>query len=61
MTFKEVMTQVSRFNTLTSAQSYSVRCPKTMFIVLGDNNQYWVATWRYASWLVKNGYEMMGA
>lgn len=56
-----MMTQVGKFNTLASAQSYSARCSKTMFIVLGDDNQYWVATWRYASWLVKNGYEMLEA
>lgn len=61
MTFNTVMTQVSKFNTIEMAQSYVDRNAKTLFIVLGDNCEYWVATYRYAAWLVKNGYQMMEA
>jgi hypothetical protein len=58
MSFKDVMTQVSRFNTLTTAETYRTR-EAGRWIVLGDNGEYWVTTRRYAVKLVAFGYEML--
>ena len=58
MTFQTVMTQVSRFNTEAMARSYAER-EIGRWIVLGDNGEYWVMTYRYAMKLVAFGYEML--
>lgn len=58
MSFNDVMTQVSRFNTLTNAETYRNR-EQGRWIVLGDNGEYWVTTYRYARKLVAFGYEML--
>ena len=55
MTFATLMTQVARFNNETTARSYATRAANR-HIVLGDNGEYWVASARYASKLVKLGY-----
>jgi hypothetical protein len=60
MSFKDVMTQVARFNTETMARSFAER-EMNRWIVLGDNNEYWVTSARYASKLVKMGYEYADA
>lgn len=58
MTFKTVMTQVSSFSSLEMARSYQAR-EMGRWIVLGDEGQYWVTTYRYAMKLVAFGYEML--
>lgn len=58
MDFRAVMTQVAKFSTEAMARSYSERQPNR-HIVMGDNGEYWVATARYAGWLVRNGYELL--
>ena len=58
MNFSLVMTQVARFNTLAMAEGYKNR-EQGRWIVLGDNNECWVCSYRYAIKLVAFGYEMM--
>lgn len=58
MTFQTVMTQVATFNTETMARTYAER-EMGRWIVLGDNGQYWVTTYRYAMKLVAFGYELL--
>jgi hypothetical protein len=58
MTLTDVLTQVARFTTETSARSYSER-EANRHIVLGDNGEFWVTSARYAGWLVKAGYELL--
>ena len=58
MSFADVMTQVARFTTETTARSYADRAAGR-WIVLGDEGQYWVTTYRYARWLEKNGYAII--
>lgn len=58
MDFNTVMTQVATFNTEAMAQSYASR-QANRWIVLGDNGQYWVTTYRYAMKLVAFGYELL--
>lgn len=60
MNFQTVMTQVARFNTLTTAEAYRTR-EANRWIVLGDNGEYWVTNYRYARKLVAFGYEMIEA
>lgn len=60
MTFQDVMTQVAKFNTETNARNYANR-EANRWIVLGDEGQYWVTTYRYARKLVQFGYEMIEA
>lgn len=60
MTFETIMTQVARFNTEAMAQSYADRAAGR-WIVLGDEGQYWVTTYRYAMKLVALGYELRDA
>jgi hypothetical protein len=56
--FSTVMTQVARFNSLAMAESYKNR-EQGRWIVLGDSNEYWVCTYKYARKLVAFGYEML--
>lgn len=58
MTFNTVMTQVATFSTEAMARSYQQR-EMGRWIILGDNGQYWVTTYRYATKLVEFGYEML--
>jgi hypothetical protein len=58
MSFTDVMTQVARFNTQAMAESFKNR-QQGRWIVLGENGEYWVTTYRYAMKLVAFGYEMM--
>lgn len=58
MDFKTVMTQVAAFNTEAMADSYASR-EQGRWIVLGDEGQYWVTTYRYAMKLVAFGYELL--
>lgn len=58
MTFQTVMTQVAAFNTEAMAKSYASR-QSNRWIVLGDEGQYWVTTYRYAMKLVAFGYELL--
>jgi hypothetical protein len=60
MTFTDVMTQVAKFNTLATAETYRNR-EQGRWIVLGDEGQYWVTTYRYARKLAAFGYEMLAA
>lgn len=60
MTFQDVMTQVARFNSLATADTYRNR-EQSRWIVLGDNNEYWVCSYRYARKLIAFGYEMLEA
>ena len=52
------MTQVAAFNSIEMARSYQQR-DMGRWIVLGDEGQYWVTSYRYAMKLVKFGYEML--
>jgi len=52
-----IQNQIFRFNTLVNAQAFADRCEKMHMVVLGDNEEYWVAVPAVTEWLVKNGYE----
>lgn len=58
MTFQTIMTQVARFTTEATAETYRNR-EQGRWIVLGDNGEYWVCTYKYARKLVALGYEML--
>lgn len=58
MSLRTIMTQISRFTTETTAESYRNR-EQGRWIVLGDNNEYWVTTYRYAQKLEQLGYEIL--
>lgn len=60
MKFSDVMTQVARFNNYSTALSYLER-EQGRWMVLGENDEYWVTSYRYAQWLIKNGYSILGA
>lgn len=60
MNFNDVMTQVARFTNISAAISYLER-KQGRWMVLGDEGEYWVTSRRYAQWLVKNGYAILGA
>lgn len=51
------LTQINRFNTLAYAQRFCDRAIKRQLIVLGDEGQYWATSPRWASVLVKAGYQ----
>lgn len=57
MTFALAATQLSRFTSEALAVGYAER-EANRWIVLGDNGEYWVTTYRVASWLVRNGYAL---
>lgn len=57
MSIKTIMTQVARFNTQATAESYKNRT-QGLWIVLGDEGEYWVTTYRYATKLAALGYEI---
>lgn len=56
--FSTVMTQVARFTSLALAESYKNR-EQGRWIVLGNEGEYWVCSYRYARKLVAFGYEML--
>jgi hypothetical protein len=56
MTFDTVMRNVWRFRTMDAATACWSRKQGRM-IVLGDDGRYWVASNRYALWLINRGYE----
>lgn len=58
MTLKDVMTQVSAFSSEAIARDYQNR-QQGRWIVLGDNGQYWVTSYRWAKWLERSGYEIL--
>jgi len=47
-----------KFNTIGMAKSFSDRCTKSMFIILGDDKLYWVVTMSKANKLINAGYEL---
>lgn len=47
-----------KFNTPGMAQSFAERCEKLMFVIMGDDNLYWVVTMSKANQLIKAGYEL---
>lgn len=48
-----------KFNTLKSALGFLDQCQKSMVIVLGDDDLYWVVTFSAAQKLEKKGYEIL--
>ena len=55
--WETIQKQIFRFNTLANAQTFADRYEKIHRVVLGDNEEYWVAVPAVTEWLVKNGYE----
>jgi hypothetical protein len=55
--WEKIKSQITRFNTLASATAFANRCDKLHMVVLGDNDEFWVAVPAVTEWLVKNGYE----
>ena len=53
----KIKNQITRFNTLAIATAFANRCEKMHMVVLGDNDEFWVAVPAVTEWLVKNGYE----
>ena len=49
--------EIARFKSLALARAFRDRCVKMNLIVLGDNDEFWVAYPRVSEWLVRNGYE----
>ena len=47
-----------KFNTLINAKDFADKATKTLMIVLGDDNKYWVVSFKDALKLVKAGYEL---
>lgn len=47
---------MKQFSQLHLAQGYIERCVKSMRIILGDNDKYWVVTPAEADRLYKQGY-----
>jgi hypothetical protein len=54
----KVNTYVAKFRDLALAQSFAYRCTKTMMIVLGDDELFWVTTFAGAQRFVNQGYEL---
>lgn len=48
---------VSVFYNREAAFRYAERCKKPHTVILGDKNQFWVATYADAQKLVRQGYE----
>lgn len=58
MTYTAALTQVARFTTLALAQDYAAQ-ERNRWIVLGDDDQFWVTTYRVASYLERVGYALI--
>lgn len=59
MTFKQMMTQVSRYNNLSTAKSAAQRCAKIQVILHGDDGTFWMTTPATAAKLEAMGYEII--
>jgi hypothetical protein len=51
------MTSIFKFTSLAIAKSFAGRAQRKMMIVLGDDEQFWVAPASVAEELVRAGYE----
>ncbi len=56
MTFSKAIKQVSKFNTIQSAERFADRSVKAQVVLFGEDNLYWVAPLGVGDWLIKNGY-----
>lgn len=58
MSLRTIMTQVAAFTSEMTAETYRNR-EQGRWIILGDNGEYWVTTYRYARKLEQLGYEIL--
>jgi len=52
------MNTVVKFTNLESAESFVAHSVKPKMIVLGDDNKYWVCSFKVASELEKQGFQI---
>lgn len=55
--FNQLMTQVSKFNTLEMAKAAAENAAKLSDIILGDDGKFWVTRFQIAIKLVNAGYQ----
>lgn len=58
-TFKRLMTQVSRYNNLSTAKAAAKHCTKIRAILHGDDETFWSTSPAVAAKLVSMGYEIV--
>lgn len=56
---KELKYRPDIFTNLAAAKRYAERCTKLHFVVMGDNNKFWVVCFLDAQRLEKDGYEIV--
>ena len=49
---------VFKFNNLLNAKTFANRATKSMVILLGDDERYWVVSLSMGEELIKSGYEL---
>jgi hypothetical protein len=57
MTKKQINSQVSKFNTLASANSFRYRAKKGQIVIQGCDGLFWVCSMAFGERLIKGGYE----
>mgnify|MGYP003146494022 CR=1 FL=1 len=50
--------RISRYTSLSTAESALPRQTKLSTVILGDDNKYWVVVWGDAQRLIKKGYSL---